>query len=216
MTGADSIAEAVELHRELQTLFSKGGFLLRKWNSSELEVLQCIAPELREKGSIHMISDPDEYAKTLGVQWNSTHDHFRLTMADIPPHDELTKRTLSSDIAKTFDVLGWYAPTILKAKILLQRLWESKVQWDDPVPQELKQVWLQWRSELGLLAEKHVPRCYYPKDVKVVYRQLHGFSDASEQAYAGVVYLRLVDSTGCIHTSLVMSKTRVAPIKRHV
>ena len=47
-----------------------------------------------------------------------------------------------------------------------------------------------------------------------MYRQLHGFSDASELAYAGVIYLHQVDTTGNIHTSLVASKTKVAPIKR--
>ncbi len=40
------------------------------------------------------------------------------------------------------------------------------------------------------------------------------FLDASEDAYAAVVYLRLVDSTGHVHISLVTSKTKVAPIKR--
>lgn len=42
--------------------------------------------------------------------------------------------------------------------------------------------------------------------------QLHGtgFCDASENAYAGVVYLR----TGDVEVSLVSSKTQVAPIKR--
>ena len=44
--------------------------------------------------------------------------------------------------------------------------------------------------------------------------QLHRFSDVSEEAYAGVAYLCLVDSAGRIHTALVMSKTRVAPLKR--
>ena len=44
--------------------------------------------------------------------------------------------------------------------------------------------------------------------------QLHGFSDASELAYAGVVYLWMVHANGDVHTSLVMSKTKVAPIKR--
>ena len=43
--------------------------------------------------------------------------------------------------------------------------------------------------------------------------QLHSISDASEHAYAGVVYLRMVDTEGNVHLSL-MSKTRVAPIKR--
>jgi len=43
--------------------------------------------------------------------------------------------------------------------------------------------------------------------------QLHGFSDASKAAYAGVIYLCLTDSNGQVHTSLVTSKTKVVPIK---
>ena len=44
--------------------------------------------------------------------------------------------------------------------------------------------------------------------------QLHGFCDASEDAFAGVVYLRMGDSKDKVHTSLVLAKTKVAPIKR--
>ena len=214
LTGADSIEGAIELHAQLQTLFDKGGFLLRKWSSSEPAVLQQIAPELRDQQSVRTMSEHDEYTKTLGVDWNAKLDHFRLTVAELSHQDHWTKRALSSDIAKTFDVLGWFAPVIIKAKILLQRLWEEGLGWDDPVPPTLEQAWLEWRQELCLLVDKHIPRCYYPKTVKIAYRQLHGFSDASEGAYAGAVYFRFVDTTGCVHTSLVMAKTKVAPIKR--
>jgi hypothetical protein len=44
--------------------------------------------------------------------------------------------------------------------------------------------------------------------------QLHGFCDASEDAYAGVIYLQSTDSDGNVHISLVITKTKVAPIKR--
>ena len=44
--------------------------------------------------------------------------------------------------------------------------------------------------------------------------QLHGFSDATHQTYAGFVYLHMTNSRGDIHTSLVMFKTKVAPIKQ--
>ena len=47
---------------------------------------------------------------------------------------EVTKRALLSDIGKTFDVLGWYSPTIIRAKILLQRVWEER---DELVPQPI-------------------------------------------------------------------------------
>ena len=117
-----------------------------------------------------------------------------------------------SDIAKTFDILGWFSPLIIK--ILLQRVWELKVGWDDPLPPEIVGTWLQWRTELTLLSDKHIPRCYFPKQARIESVQLHGFSDASEEAYAGVVYLRMVDTLQRVHTSLVMSKTKVAPIKR--
>ena len=44
--------------------------------------------------------------------------------------------------------------------------------------------------------------------------ELHGFCDASEAAYAAVVYVQTVDQQGKVHVSLAIAKTRVAPIKR--
>ena len=76
LTGADSIEEAIQLQKQLQDLFSRGGFLLRKWNSSEASVLEHISPELRDSQCLHTIPDPDEYTKALGIQWNSGLDHF--------------------------------------------------------------------------------------------------------------------------------------------
>ena len=40
--------------------------------------------------------------------------------------------------------------------------------------------------------------------------KLHGLSDGSQFAYAGVVYLRMIDEQGDIHTS----ETKVAPVIR--
>ena len=78
---------------------------------------------------------------------------------------------------------------------------------------ELLQEWLQWRQELGMLMDKHIPRCYYSKKAKFGYKQLHGFSDSSKVAYAAVVYLHLMDTTGCVQIPLVMAKAKVTPIK---
>ena len=44
--------------------------------------------------------------------------------------------------------------------------------------------------------------------------ELHGFSDASNKAFAAVVYLWMEHANGDIEINLVASKTRVAPIKR--
>lgn len=214
LIGADTAEEAVQLHKELQDLFGRAKLLLRKWNSNNPIVLQDIPPELRDSQPVHQMPDSDGYTKTLGVEWNTKLDHFRLAITQLPSSDSVTKRTIVSDIAKTYDVLGWFSPTIVKVKILLQRLWEQKVDWDDPVPDAVHEVWSQWRNELDSLTNHRIPRCYYPTENKLHSMQLHGFSDASELAYAGAVYMRVEDSSGNVHVALVTSKTKVAPIKR--
>ena len=214
LTGAESVEEALDLQNQLVTLFSKGGFLLRKWNSSDPKVMYHIEPELRDVQPTHSIPVPDDYTKTLGIEWNANLDHFRLAVTPLNAATDMTKRALVSDIAKTFDVLGWFAPTIIKAKILLQRVWEARIGWDNLLPESIHQDWMTWRSELPLLTEKHIPRCYHPKNVEIANIELHGFSDASEDAYAGAVYIRVLDQNGTVHTSLVIAKTKVAPIKR--
>ena len=47
----------------------------------------------------------------------------------------------------------------------------------------------------------------------VITTELHSFCDASELAYAAVVYLRLTTTIGT-QVSLVIAKTKVSPIKR--
>ena len=214
LTGATNMESALMLQQQLTDLFARGGFVLRKWNSNDPCVLRSIPEDLRDPRVVQAISGTNDYTKTLGIEWNVTTDQFRLTVANLSPCSQPTKRIVVSDVARIYDVLGWFSPVTVKMKIVLQRLWEIKVGWDDPVPQEICDVWLQWRNELPSLESIHVPRCYSPVGVAIVSMQLHGFSDASEDAYGRVVYLRMTDSTGAAHTSLIISKTKVSPIKR--
>ena len=60
--------------------------------------------------------------------------------------------------------------------------------------------------ELSCLSTLHIPRCYSPAGFSSSSMPLHGFSDASEEAYAGVVYLRVrtsKDSIGKVHIVIV-------------
>ena len=48
---------------------------------------------------------------------------------------------------------------------------------------------------------------------KVVSCSLHYLSEASERGYGQATYIRLVNKTGNMHCSLVMGKSRLAPMK---
>lgn len=59
-----------------------------------------------------------------------------------------------------------------------------------------------------------VPRCYKPtgfKELKSI--ELHHFADVSTEGYGTASYLCLTDSNDNVHCTLVMGKSRVAPLK---
>ena len=88
------------------------------------------------------------------------------------------------------------------------------MEWDEPVPEKIQNSWERWHKELPLLKEFCVTRSYFPKEAVIKDIQLHGFCDASEVAYSGVVYIRATDNRNNVHVALVMAKTKVVPIKR--
>ena len=57
-------------------------------------------------------------------------------------------------------------------------------------------------------------RCYYRAISEVIQTELHGFCDASEDAYAAVVYIGATYKEGPPTLVLVIAKTKVAPLKR--
>ena len=125
----------------------------------------------------------------------------------------LTKRRLLSLIARLYDVLGSCSPALIKPKMMLQRLWENELGWDHPVSRALRETWERWCGELPALRDHLIPRNYFRREIEGSSMLIHRFCNASDSAYAKAVYLRAVDQEGLVHVSLVMAKTKVAPMK---
>lgn len=192
-----------------------GGFQLHKWNSNTQRILEGLKPKFRDNEDSHQISDVRESTKTLGLEWRTQSDQFNLTISQSPFQTaNLTKRSLVSNIARVFDVLGWFSLAVIKVKILLQRLWEEEIGWDNLASANICDSWQRWKLESPCLSDKSISRCYYPKGAQIISKELHGFSDASEEAYVAVMYLKMIDSENNVHVTLVTAKTKVAPIKR--
>ena len=116
-------------------------------------------------------------------------------------------------IASLFDPIGFLAPFLVRAKILLQRMWQCGIGWDDVLPSELLEEWSKWQEELDGISQFRISSFYrhVPDSPSAI--ELHVFGDASEQAFCSVAYLRFCYTSGAVKCAIVMAKTRVAPKK---
>jgi transposase InsO family protein len=114
-------------------------------------------------------------------------------------------------MSKLFDPLGWLAPVVISAKIYMQSLWKLDLGWDVQLPEWAIEQWKTFKEELTSLRQLHIPRCVRPTGSASL--ELVGFCDASERAYAAVVYIIVHRDNQCKLVSLISSKTRVAPVK---
>ena len=154
-----------------------------------------------------MITAPETCHKALGVHWHTATDNLHVATPILNHLDKPTKRQVTSDVAKTFDILGWHAPAIVKIKILLQKMWQRKLEWDEAVPEDLEKEWLEWRKSLPFLTQQPVPRCYFLRGKDKFSIQLHGYCDASKEGWCCIPQYDLHG-----HYYLVTAKTKVAPL----
>jgi len=207
--GADSIEGALEFQSSLQRILAKSGFELKKWSSNTHEILSSVPAVDRVSTPLPFHDSEDGGTKVLGLQWNPTEDFFSCALR-FQPSPIFTKRGVLSMVARIFDPLGLFGPTIFWAKCIMQRTWQLGLAWDDPLPPEIHADWSSFLSDLPSLSMIRVPRHFRTFGQSPCY--LLGFCDASKLGYAAVVYVLPADSSGQ-RAVLVGSKTKLAPMK---
>lgn len=91
----------------------------------------------------------------------------------------------------------------------MQKLWQLKIDWDESVPQELHQTWLNFCEQLNVLNSMTFQRKVVEGTEDI---QLHGFCDASEVGYGACFYVRSKNNSD-FKSHIVCAKSRVAPLK---
>ncbi|XP_025406061.1 uncharacterized protein LOC112680239 [Sipha flava] len=207
--GADSVEAAVALQNDLRTVLSRAGMSLKKWASNSEAVLDNVSFDERVTKSLTFNHSEDVGIKVLGLNWSHRDDTFQYLMQSV---DLITsKRGMLSLIARIFDPLGLLSPVIFYAKYIMQQVWQSNVDWDDPLPPELSELWRKFVVDLPALQQLKISRFVGTQVGSQCY--VCGFCDASERGYAAVVYLKIIDEFGQSVVSLLGAKSKLAPLK---
>ena len=209
-----SVDSAVDMIQKCQAMCRDGGLRLHKFASNSKDVLANIPREDLAKGltDIDIFCESLPVERTLGVLWNIESDcfQFRVTLSDKP----LTRRGLLSTVSSIYDPLGFISPLVLLGKQILQQMCSESLGWDDPISDSIRIRWESWRQSLFGLESIKINRCLKPDNFGTIkITEFHHFSDASSTGYGQCSYLRLVNNEDKVHCSLLMAKSRVAPLK---
>ena len=178
-------------------------FNLRSWASH--------SPLLRAQTEKDQTADTNTVVNILGLRWDPSHDTLYLAPKEIAPRQShpISKRDVQQLSSRTYDPLGLLSPVTVKAQLLIQDLWQQKLEWDELLPTELETKWNDIARDIQEASKLVLPRYFFPQmqsETQPIY--LHVFADASLKAYAAVAYI----SNGNL-SSLVMSNSHVAPLK---
>ncbi|GFT15991.1 uncharacterized protein TNCV_3315501 [Trichonephila clavipes] len=215
MSGANSLSEALELQNQLTQILSSAGLLLKKWASNGNELLNSIDSDMCLSNASLNIDNYDTEGLVIFSDSKSAIEAIRngetniscdiITLLEqlhnkrkscilqwIPAHvnieGPLTKRTLLSTIAKTFDPLGWLSPFTTQYKTIGQRLWKQQLQGDERVPSDITLEWEQLAKDVQLVKDIKIPRFLFVDSDNQFH--LFGFSDASEKAYVALFQIQ--------------------------
>ncbi|XP_078051718.1 uncharacterized protein LOC144477857, partial [Augochlora pura] len=208
LSGTDTIEDAIKLRNELTEVLKSAGLNIRQWAANDRLLLKDL-PEENINKQLHI--GESSTIKTLGIVWNSANDSITYLVKPISHESRVTKRLISSEIAKIYDPLGLLGPVIITAKILLQELWTLKVDWDESLPMSIHTKWIDYYTQLALLNNVTFNRKVIIQTASTI--ELHGFCDASEKAYGACVYLRSQNDHGDTLVELLAARSKVAPLK---
>ncbi|KAJ8909413.1 hypothetical protein NQ315_017032 [Exocentrus adspersus] len=198
-----SVADRHTLQRfrkEAEIIMQEAKFDLRGWESSE------------------DTSQNSAVVPVLGLLWHLGTDTLSISeecLKNNPKLDNslMTKRIILSMAQRVFDVIGFTCPATLVPKLLLQKAWEKNLRWDEPAGEEIAKPFREWLELLPCLLKIEVPRWINTGASDGQHIELHTFCDASKNAFAAVVFLR-VSQNDHVKVHILAAKTRVAPVRK--
>ena len=117
--------EVIGYYKQARCIMNEARFNLRSWSSNSC----CLRSVIIEDNS----NDPNTIVNVLGLPQGYNFIHTKkFFISNINSTWQILR-----DSAQICDPLGLLAPVTVKAKIMVQILWKRKLDWDEPLDQEL-------------------------------------------------------------------------------
>ena len=136
---------------------NKGGFHLTKWCSNDRSVIAAIPESERAKTVVNLELEQLPTQSALGIRGKIEDDTFVWEISEklmsAKSKKPVTRRGIVSVVYSLYDPLGFIAPFIMKAKLILQMFSRTKIGWDEPLEENDNVQWTRWLDDFGNLKE---------------------------------------------------------------
>ena len=122
---------------------------------------------------------------------------------------KFTKRIITGKVAGVYDPLGLATPVTAKYKLDLHELTRLQLDWDDPVPLELLDTWVDNLENMQELKTISFRRTIIPSNAANTDIELITSVDASENLAVAAVHSRVLLKDGSYYTQLVAAKSKL-------
>lgn len=219
---------AITLAKMTEEVLAKGGFKIKCWQFSG-ETASTSQTDNRER-----LKGEEDCVQVLGIKWDPVadeimfeaalnfspkrrgrHTEANLAAEDIPRAipEAVTKRMVLEQVMRMYDPIGILSPFVVLAKMYLREAWEVTKEWDEPLPEVLRNKWVTYFGFMSDMADLRYDRCLTPVNA-VGKPLLILLSDASDKAYGFAAYIRWKLQDGTYWCRLILAKSRIAPLRK--
>ena len=173
------------------------------------------------------LTEDGESVKVAGLKWLSKKDliqlcvgefsfekkkHGKSSMANIGKIPEkFTRKQCASKVAEVFDLTGKVAPIVAGFKLDLRMLIQRKLQWDDTIPNDLREMWVSNFEMIQEIPEITFRRCVIPEDAVSTDIETLDFGDSSGSLICAAIYARIKRTNGKYACQLLFARTKLLP-----
>lgn len=214
LSGEQTVEDAKQRADELEIVLGRGGYKLKGITFSKEEPPDNLSDNGVNVSVAGMLWYPksDELALDIGELSFARKIRGRKVVTEsskkIP--ERLTRRHCASKMAEVYDLTGKVSPIICSLKLDLRELVQRKLDWDDVLPDSLRNLWISNFEMIQELKNLRFNRAVIPEDAISTDISTLDFGDATMSVACCVaIYARFKRRNGQYSCQLILSRTKL-------
>ena len=213
ISGEDSIEERNTATDQVKLSVGKAGFTLKgiTFSGEDPDINLSADGKMIMTGGLRYFPKEDYFMLNIGkINFSRKVRGRKLTEENEIP-SKLTLRLCVSVLGEVFDPLGRVTPITGPMKVDISDLHRLGLGWDDKIPDNLREVWVDNFRMIEELGNLKYNRVIVPSEAKNLDIFTLDTADASSRLICVAIYARFELKDGSYSCQLVFSRTRVVP-----